>query len=270
MKTNLIPTRWVIIAPVLTFAAGWCLAKPLPTGKATIQQGILDELKQVPRPGPFAFQDAALDSSPAVSEKDLARYQADYGSWAELKKRLAKQPAKFALRRATLQAVDGLKEANKLGVKEKWESASAKPQGKARVLEEQRRLAQVAFDLEEKMRELDEAGENRKQETSPRWQAHYDYVRMAYLARLIFMLEYNYALGDIRSDRMPELTPGAPGWRLVPAKKLRTTEARVKNWSREMDQLLDKIAEDHPNTPWAQLAQRERLSPRGLTWQAGW
>jgi hypothetical protein len=255
---------------LLVAATSWCGAKPLPAARGTIQQGILDELKQVPRPGPFAFQDAALDSFPAFAEKELDRYKADSSTWAELKKVLAQDPDKPTLRWATLKAVDGLQEARKLGVKEKWDAASARPEGKVRVLEEQRRLAMVGFELEEKLRELEEAGKTRDRERSRRWQAHYDYVHMAYLARLVFLSEYNYALGDIRAERLPALTPGAPGWRLASGAKLRTTEGKVKSWSRQMDQLLETIIKDHPGTPWALSAQRERLSPRGLLWQSGW
>jgi hypothetical protein len=104
-------------------------------------------------------------------------------------------------------------------------------------------------------------------EKSPRWQAHYDFLRLACLGRLVTLSEYNYALGHIRADRLPALPEGAKGWRLVSSETIHIPETSVKNWMRDLKRLTDEIKQTHPNTPWSLLAERRLASPRGLEWR---
>ena len=75
-------------------------------------------------------------------------------------------------------------------------------------------------------------------------------------------------MGDIRADRLPALEGDASGWRLGFKQKLSTNESKVKNMAKDIGKLWKKIAEEHPNTPWALLAQRESLYAMGLEWRA--
>jgi hypothetical protein len=246
--------------------ASWAWSKPMPADKVRIHQGILDELKQVPPPTPSGgFLDAVVAALPPFTDKQLAKYEADYPSLDELKKALAKQPDKHPLRAATLNAVEALKKGQKF-LSCFAVSAPLGKMNKIHFLEKQRDLGLVIYELEEAFKALQEASKQRAKETSSRWQAHFDYVSLVCLARFVFINEHSYAIGVVRADRLPDLPPNAKGWRLAPTKKLSAgPEVRAKN--KQADEIANKILRDHPNTPWAAFAQRELLRPRGLEWR---
>ena len=87
-------------------------------------------------------------------------------------------------------------------------------------------------------------------------------------ARLVYIDEYNYVLGDIRADRLPALEGDDTLWRLGFKQKLSTNESKAKTMQKDIGRLWKKIIEEHPNTPWALLAQRESLYAMGLEWRA--
>ena len=54
-------------------------------------------------------------------------------------------------------------------------------------------------------------------------------------------------------------------WRLIPADDL-TIDARLGPAAQEARQYLQRVIDEHPETPWAFLAQRELDAPFGWTW----
>ena len=71
------------------------------------------------------------------------------------------------------------------------------------------------------LEELRKAALHRDKESSPRWQAHYDYILAQLLARTAYISEYNLMLGKIRKDELPPLDPKLhKGWRLSAVEKM--------------------------------------------------
>lgn len=141
---------------------------------------------------------------------------------------------------------------------------------------DENRHKQVVKDYQEKevartMRELDEAlqdllaagKEGRAKEPSKRWQAHYDYILARLEAQMAYLYEYNSLLGQMRKDLPPK---GPTGWRLASQEKLQG-DAAGKKLAKDATALLQKLAKEHPGTPWEVMARRDRLTTLGLEWQ---
>jgi hypothetical protein len=140
---------------------------------------------------------------------------------------------------------------------------------KGEFLKEQEPLGISQFKLKGALAALNEAGAMRDKETSKRWQANFDYVQARLQSRLVYLFEYNYTLGQIRLDNLPELATGQSGWRVgVSGAKLNVTENDAKDIAKKTKTLWQKIEDTYPDTPWALLAQRESKIALGLTWKA--
>ena len=136
---------------------------------------------------------------------------------------------------------------------------------KERILAQQRKPAIIQSDLEDSLAQLKKAGEER--EPSRRWQANYDYVLALLEARIAYVYEYNYMLGQIRKDALPPRDPAKhSGWRLASQEKLQSG-AEAKKMAAASRKLLDKIIKEHPGTPYEVLAKHEKMNPLGLEWQ---
>jgi hypothetical protein len=203
------------------------------------------------------------EALPAFPKKIMDFYAADYQTWDELESRVMKEPDKYPLRSAVLQAKKAMDEAEKLDLTEQI-SGPINEKAKAGFLDLQKPAALAIFELENVLAVMEEAAEKRKEEPSKRWLAHFDYTMARLQARLIYINEYNYILGDIRADRLPALEGGNDGWQLGFREKLSTNETM----SRELGKLWAKIGKDYPNTPWALLAKREAIYAMGLQWVA--
>jgi hypothetical protein len=141
---------------------------------------------------------------------------------------------------------------------------------KAGFLKSQQDPALKILELQQALEKLKNAAELRNKETK-RWQAHYDFTVARMQARLVHIFEYNYLLGTIRLDSLPDLEQGFHnGWRLASCEKpqVLAKEARVKDLSRQMNRAWKKVLDEHPSTPWAVFALRDQMSALGLEWHA--
>ena len=122
--------------------------------------------------------------------------------------------------------------------------------------------------LETALGELQSVGELRAKEPK-RWRAHYDYALAQCLARVVFLNEYDLALGYILREELPDLDAkkGQDGWRMVPSDKM-LSKREVKAMAEAARAAFEKITVDHKGTPWAALAARELAAPPGLKWEA--
>jgi hypothetical protein len=244
-------------------------AAPMPGGDAArpaMVQKILDEIALVPPPR--AGRNTATDAFnvkalPTFAAKDLEKYDADYKSWAEFETK----GDKFPVRAAVVKAAKALRESTtKFTMKEFFGGATTAAVKKA-VFKEQAAPGKTILNLEDALDELVQAGEKRRKEKSKRWQANFDYVMARLKSRLIYVMEYDYVLAQIRSDNLPPLENGYSGYRLGSLKKITIPEGKVKAWAKETDKLWQKIINDYPDTPWALIARRERLTVLGLEWR---
>jgi hypothetical protein len=138
---------------------------------------------------------------------------------------------------------------------------------KERILTQQRKPAIIQADLEEALSALQKVGDDKDTEPSKRWQATYDYVLALLQARIAYVYEYNYMLGQIRKDALPPRDPAVhTGWRLVPQEKLQSG-SEAKKMADASRKLLEKLVTEHKGTPYEILAKREKLNLLGLEWK---
>jgi hypothetical protein len=128
---------------------------------------------------------------------------------------------------------------------------------------QEKQVAGTMRELEEALEDLKQAGKDRKEEKSKRWQANYDYIYARLEAQLAYLYEYDSLLGEMRKD-LPEKGPN--GWRLASQKKLQG-DATGRKFGTDAGKLQEKIIKEYAGTPWEMLAKRDKLSNLGLKWQ---
>ncbi len=261
------------LAPTLT------LKPPMaPGGEAagtTQVNNILDEIRLLPAWRDTRAGDTNLlkaQNLPAFSAKKLDGYKADdYQNVTELFKRYQSNKEEFTkqfpLRGAYFESLEALEKSSKITMREVLRSP-IDPKQKARFKDEQTPLGISMFELDRVLETVKKAGEQREMETSRRWQANFDYAQARLQSRLIYLFEYNYTLGQIRADNLPDLAPGQSGWRVgITGAKINVTEKKAKDLAKANKGLFEKIQEQYPGTPWALLAQRESVISLGLAWR---
>ena len=218
---------------------------------------------------------------PPFSVKNLDDFKTDgYQNIGELHKRYVDMKKQFALgkkeekeafdkefplRGAYFEIIEALNESGKMSLREVLRPPTDKI--KAVILKEQEPLGVAAFKLERTLEIVKAAVKKRDQETSKRWQANFDFAHARLLARLVYVIEYNYTLARIRAEDLPELAEGQTGWRVGAAKKI-NSETKTKNYAKETKVIFGRIQTEYPDTPWALLAQREREIALGVQWRA--
>jgi hypothetical protein len=239
---------------------------------AAAVNNILSEIKQIPpmKESLKAYMSTLkAEALPPFSKKIMDFYRADYKSWSELEGKLKDKSfrEKFPLRAAVLDAKKALDAAEGVQLQVLL-FGPINEKTKASFADKQKPIGMAIFELEEAWATMKEAAEKRDKEDSKRWQANFDYTLARLQSRLVYMNEYDYILADIRADRLPTLEGDNTLWRLGFKQKVSTNENKVKNMVKDISKLWKKIEDEHPNTPWALLAQREKLYAMGLEWRA--
>jgi hypothetical protein len=126
-------------------------------------------------------------------------------------------------------------------------------------------VARVEYTVNEALTPITQVVKLRDHETSRRWQAHYDLIRGRLLAMKIRCAEYQTACARMKKDAPKFKDPKSNAWRLVPTEEILTGD-KVDKVARETKALLQRVVDDHPNTPWALLAKRELKDPFGFKW----
>ena len=230
---------------------------PPPEGGAAssgLVQGILRELEVPPIRADRAGQALRFDLLPAFSAKALEPYKDD--------------GEKTPFREAVLRARDFLN--TQLRDKRLREVFPA-PDNENRFKEEikQYQMSEVATligELNEALEDLRAAGKERDQEGSKRWQAHYDYIHARLLLQLAYLNEYNALLGAMRKDLPPRDPKVHTGWQ-VASLSAPPTDSTARRLTNEARKILERLAKDHPGTPWEVLAKHQRATGLALEWQ---
>lgn len=238
------------------------------SGKAqAFVKNVIDEINIVPSPR-GSRQPISLASLPVFSDKALEEYKADYKTLKELEA-MAKDKDAYPLRAAYFQVQKILKDSEKIRVKEFFPSPGtpASAQVKKGILAEQQPVGIMQFELKNALEQLIKAGEKRDTEVSKRWQVNFDLAVARLKARLVYLNEYNELLAKVRGDSLPDLNPGDTGFRVGSSMKVSTKETDYKKMEKEVKKSLAAIAKNHPDTPWAIIAQRESMTALGLIWR---
>jgi hypothetical protein len=244
-------------------------------GAASIER-ILEELRVMPLVRDTRAGDLNLlraQNLPAFAVKTIDGYKPEgYQNITDLRTRFSKGKDEFAkqypLRAAYFEALEALEESKKVQMREVL-SSPVDPKRKAQFLMEQSPLGISIFKLEQVLTEMKSVAEKREMETSKRWQANFDYLLARLYGRIVYLYEYNYTLGKIRGDDLPELAAGQTGWRIgISGAKVNVPDQKAKGFAKDAQKLWKHIQEEYPDTPWSLLAQRESMIALGLAWRA--
>ena len=134
------------------------------------------------------------------------------------------------------------------------------------ITEAQKPMAIVDYHLQE-VSTLLEAGErDRPKLDGNRWKAAFDLAMGRVLALRARAYGYNATLAEMRVAPKPFQTKGSNQWRLVPSDKI-TAGPAVKKLAERAEEYLSRVIDEHPGTPWADLAAREIATPMGWDWK---
>lgn len=236
---------------------------------------ILDEIKMVPPTRRTRAGDDRLLQAvnlPPFPAKVLATYKPDdYKFIGELRKRYNDDPKKLdqqhPVRKVVLDAVEVLNKSDKINMRDSL-LGPIDAKKKTAFLAEQSEPGVMLFELERALSDMKRVGEeDMEKETAKRWRANFDYTQARLKARIVYIYEYSYLLGQIRLDALPPLEGGADGWRVGSRKKIQVTEPIAKKYAKEVASAWRDLQKNHPDTPWAVMAYRESLVTLGLEWR---
>jgi hypothetical protein len=180
-----------------------------------------------------------------------------------------KSADRYPLRVATLRAFQTVRNAWRFNSKEQsavWTVPSpVNDRTKKAVTVAQEAVARALIELELELERLAAVADKREKETK-RWQAHYDYAVAELRLRVVLLNEYNRALGNVKTEALPDLPGGGTGWRLGPGTKVEGRKD-VLALHKAADDGFTQLIADHKGTPWALLAMRSRATLPGSRWE---
>lgn len=191
----------------------------------------------------------------------MREYRPDWVSVDQYNKSLQKDPIRGAVYQAALITQQQLPGQPGLTF-----PPADTPDFKEAMERNQTTIARVEYTVNEALVPITQAAKLRDRETSRRWQAHFDLIRGRLLAMKIRCAEYQTACARMKKDPQKFKDPKSNAWRLVPTEEILSGD-KVEKVARETRALLQRVVDDHPNTPWALLAKRELKDPFGFKWQ---
>lgn len=189
----------------------------------------------------------------------MRNYQPDYRPIRVVEQDIKKNKAKYALREAARNTgVDAI------AIPNLTFPANNDNELREAISEAQKPMA-VTDNKVGLMLGILEAGEkDRDKITEPRWQAAYDLAIGRALAMRARTLGYNMVLADMKLNPKSFTKKGYNQWVLKPAKEVNVVE--IKKKSSKATMYLKRVIDLHPDTPWAEIAERELSQPMGWGW----
>lgn len=196
----------------------------------------------------------------------MRRYRPDYVTGAQYQQMLASSKTRSSLVRAAAFTATGALERPQLRFPKFDEG-----QFVSMVTRAQRSAAIVEPKLNQLYDMLKIGEKDRPQEESPRWQAGYDLAIGRAMAAKIRAETYNMMLALVKTKLKfdppkNEQSRQNNTWVLMPANTIETG-SRGEKLAEKARAYLQRVVDDHPDTPWALIAQRELATPIGWTWR---
>jgi von Willebrand factor type A domain len=190
----------------------------------------------------------------------MRRYKPDYVTLDEYGRRLKANKSREALVTAARMTYSGNMENPTLKFVKRSEAALSEA-----LTEAQRTAAVLAPKLNELFRVLSEGEGDREKETTPRWQAGYDLAAGRIYAAKVRTEGYNAMLAAAKRG-LNFKDPKNNTWVLIPSDEFSAGSAFQKVGDKAKV-YLERVVKEHPDTPWALLAQKELKQPFGWTWK---
>lgn len=223
-------------------------------------KAILDELKLPPLvPGTDPLPMLSFDSSA------LKAYLPD----APIED-IFRESDKYPLRVAVLRALQTIRDTTAMmGARDARPiaaiTAPITDDFKKKVLDVQAPMAVSIAKLEGEIMAL-EGVEKFREKENKRWQANYQYATGQLRLRLALLNEYNLALGNIRTETLPELPASATGWRLRPFDKM-SSRKEIQELADSAHIAFEANIKVDKGTPWEVLSKRAAATLCGLRWE---
>ncbi|MFM9025220.1 MAG: vWA domain-containing protein [Planctomycetaceae bacterium] len=99
-----------------------------------------------------------------------------------------------------------------------------------------------------------------------RWQAGYDLALGRVVAAKVRTDAYNTVLAQAKSG-MRFTDPRNDTWQLVPSDTVTNAGSQIEKLAGQARTLLERVVKEHPNTPWALIAQEDLRTPLGYEWR---
>jgi Caspase domain len=239
---------------------------PMPPPSAD-PRAVMAIVREVQLPSVKAFREDAPPPSVSdvmpFSEENLKPYLA-----GELK--LNEKLNEF--QQAVLAAVTGVRSMRVAGGKEQLQEefgGETNDKAKEELRKVQELPARVEAELQDYLDDLEKVADQRDKQPK-RWQVHYDYIVAQLKLRICYANQYNLALANVRSGKLPDLQAGQNGYRLTAETNLdKNTPSNYKEMFTDARKTLTEIAKENPNTPWAVLAKSDRTVAIGLRLSGG-
>lgn len=119
--------------------------------------------------------------------------------------------------------------------------------------------------LQELLTILKAGARDREAIRSPRWQAAFDLAYGRVLAMRVRVFGYNAMLAQMKGGPERFTDEKNNHWSLKPSDQI-ATGAQVEQAATDADRYLRRVVKEHPDTPWAVLAQTELEQPLGWEW----
>jgi hypothetical protein len=208
----------------------------------------------------------AAKSLDRLKVNDVPPLESARGNWKANPEKYAKT---VPLRGAYFTAADSIEQARRLIVPALFIPRDALgPKAKVGFLQKQAPLGVSIFKMEQALAALQDAEEKRDKEKSVLWRARFDWARAVNEADVLFLFEYNFTLGQVRADNLPDLKAEHDGWKIAYQAKIGVTEKKAKDLAKQLKKRWTQIQEDYADTPFAYFAERESRRDQGMTWVA--
>jgi hypothetical protein len=190
----------------------------------------------------------------------MQRYRPDYHNLDRYQKGLKQNPCREALVRAAMQSNVGALVTPGLRFPKLDEAEFVNS-----VTQAQRAAALLEPQIEQLYAILAVGETSRERELVPRWRAGYDLAIGRVLAAKVRTEAYNAMLAAAKT-RLKFEKPENNTWELEAADSL-DVGSRLANLADKASMYLKRVVAEHPQTPWAMLAERELSTPLGWRWK---
>ncbi len=192
---------------------------------------------------------------PQFNSLELKSYQPDYISFREYQRQLSRNGAwKALVQVAQLNRT-------KLVVPQTIFSVRNQQALRTALNNAQRDVALLEAQLGPMISILQTGVSDRSEKGSLRWKASFDLAMGRVLSNFVRAREYNFVLATMKQAPVFQ-NKDSNHWRLVPDSSIQGG-ARLTQMAVEAKQYLNRVLQQHPNTPWSLIAQAELKQPFG-------
>lgn len=199
-------------------------------------------------------------TSRQFSDSAMSAYKPFYGSTEEYLADVNSNKAKLALHNAAKLGH------TKVFRMQDYEFRATDEAAMSRQINMTQRIPAVIRPGLEKLFDILKEGEKERDKlTSKRWQASFDLAYGRTMANYVRVIGLNSMMAELKGGK--SFTDASNNsWMLLPDEDISTGTSNQK-MADKAKMYLQRVIDDHPDTPWALIAQKELESPMGWRWQ---